>query len=558
MLRRGIVLAICLGACDGALLSPATPPADIEAIRTARDCSRAPITTAEQPLLRLTSEQYRATLRTLLPAPWGADLAARATFPETIVEQGFTTDANATVVNTEAANAIEDNAELLADYLLANADAALPAIMGCGLTASASDAAIDACVPTFIADFAARAYRRPPTDAELQLVSRVYSQVRTAQGARVGFAAMMQLFFQAPALLYRVERGGDLVADNVVALSGRERAVRLGYLLWNTAPDDALRAAAERGDLDAAAGVELEAQRLVKDPRVLDRVAIFHRDWLQVYKLRAASKDPAVFPSFDEAFRASAQEEPARFTEDVLMNKDGKLRTLLTTTSGPVNASLAAIYGVTAPASGWTRAELPHRYGILTLASTMSAAGNATTSATIHRGAFIRREILCSPPAAVPGNVSIAAFNAEVSSLPTARERLAPLSQREACMGCHTQINPFGLALEVYDGAGKHRTTENGAAIDTSGELGIGDLSGSFDDTEGFVAMLAESKMVRECYVKQMFRSAFGRMERAEDRCDLERLNDRFAASDGDIRDLLIALTQTNAFLYRSTPEGAR
>jgi hypothetical protein len=37
----------------------------------------------------------------------------------------------------------------------------------------------------------------------------------------------------------------------------------------------------------------------------------------------------------------------------------------------------------------------------------------------------------------------------------------------------------------------------------------------------------------------------------SEDGCSVEQLNDVFRSSDFNIRALLVALTQTNAFLYR-------
>ena len=53
----------------------------------------------------------------------------------------------------------------------------------------------------------------------------------------------------------------------------------------------------------------------------------------------------------------------------------------------------------------------------------------------------------------------------------TARERLTVHVTNEVCAGCHSLMDPIGLALEKMDGIGAYRETENGAAIDPSGEL---------------------------------------------------------------------------------------
>jgi hypothetical protein len=53
------------------------------------------------------------------------------------------------------------------------------------------------------------------------------------------------------------------------------------------------------------------------------------------------------------------------------------------------------------------------------------------------------------------------------------------------------------------------------------------------------------------------FRFAYGRAPTGDqDMCTVDELGQRFAASDGDLRDLLVGLTQTDAFRYR--PGGSK
>ena len=43
-----------------------------------------------------------------------------------------------------------------------------------------------------------------------------------------------------------------------------------------------------------------------------------------------------------------------------------------------------------------------------------------------------------------------------------------------SCNGCHSQIDPYGLALENYDAVGRYRTVDENALnkpIDPSGQL---------------------------------------------------------------------------------------
>jgi hypothetical protein len=55
---------------------------------------------------------------------------------------------------------------------------------------------------------------------------------------------------------------------------------------------------------------------------------------------------------------------------------------------------------------------------------------------------------------------------------------------------------------------------------------------------------------------EQWFRFTFGRTQSAEEECMLDDVYTAFEASDWDIREALIALTRTDAFLYRRAEES--
>jgi hypothetical protein len=57
--------------------------------------------------------------------------------------------------------------------------------------------------------------------------------------------------------------------------------------------------------------------------------------------------------------------------------------------------------------------------------------------------------------------------------------------------------------------------------------------------------------MARDCFATNWYRYSFGRQEQPEDTCSLGQLKARFEASGGDLKELLVALTQTDSFLYR-------
>ena len=507
-----------------------------------------------QPLRRLSSQQYANTLRELLGVELAAPLLAGSRFPVTSIEAGFVNDAEANTINTDESNAIEDEAERIARLVLADGERYARALLPCDLATGVSDGAVDACIDRFIAEFGRRAYRRPLTGGETAIVRGLYDGLRAEQAALPAWSALVQFFVQSPALLYRVERGAGSTAGGLLRLGDHEMAARLSYFFLDSMPDAELFAAADAGELQTPAQVAEQARRLMASDAFAQVLDGFHRDWLRLHELERASKDAAAFPGYSaEVQRSLLQEIPQRLRH-VLAEGDGNIASLLGDERSPVNSVLAEFYGVDAPGAGpdrWVVVDLPQRRGLLTLASLMATLAEPDRTNPIHRGAFFQREVLCNQLPAFPANLDTATPLLDTSMLPTARERLAPLLQNGTCMGCHAQFNPTGLAFENYDAVGRWRTRENGAAIDASGALALDGEQRAFAGPLELAEQLARSTQVRDCYALQWYRAALGRREFEQDACSLALARQAVADGGGDLRELLVAITQTDGFMYR-------
>jgi hypothetical protein len=91
---------------------------------------------------------------------------------------------------------------------------------------------------------------------------------------------------------------------------------------------------------------------------------------------------------------------------------------------------------------------------------------------------------------------------------------------------------------------------EGTAPIDASGTVAESDIP-AFQDGIDLVNKMADSEDVQRCYVKQWFRFGYGRAETQADACTVQLLQRGFVERGGDVKELLVALTQTDAFLYR-------
>ena len=493
-----------------------------------------------QPLRRVSSKQYEQILTDLLPESLAAQAIATSSFPRTIIDGGFSTYASANRVSTAASMQIEDNAESIAALFQENVRELAPELMPCLPTDYGSDD-IDACLDEFVQDFGRRAFRRPMSDAEREIVGMLYEEVREADGAEAGLTAVLQYFLQAPALLYVTERA-DGPDGGYVALSPHELATRLALLFTNSLPDDELLAAVDEGRLQSRDDVEREARRLVAKPEAVRAFAQFHHEWMRGFVLDSANRE---HPTWSAATSAALKEELGQFAAWFLAETDGTFRTLMTTQSFPFDERLATVYEHDA-----TQTESPRR-GLLTTAAAMAAQAHTNATSIVERGVFILRHVMCLDLPPFPGDIDIEGTLGGYADLPTARERLEPLMLEPACSGCHVVINPFGFPFEVYDWVGAHRTTENGVTIDTSAEITAGSVQGTFPDAQTLISAIAQSDEAHDCYATHWFRYATGRPESPDDSCSLDGVTQAFAASGGDVRELLVAIAVSDAFRFR-------
>jgi len=465
----------------------------------------------------------------------------------------FAADTEVDLFDTTAEQTV---AVLLADqYLTAATSLAegvtdVGALVGCDYAAAGATGT--ACLRGFIERFGRRAYRRPLTADETTSLVALHDATRTATDAETGVRAAVAAILASPNFVFRPEFGmaPSATLANAQELSQFELAGRLATLLWASAPDDALLDAAEQGALATREQVQVEARRMLADPKALGAIAAFYEQWFGLLLLPTTTKDTGVYPAFDDALRASMGEETRRFIEHVLWQDDARLATLLTASYSFVNQPLAALYGASGPtdATTYARVELDpaQRSGILTQASVLTTYASSDESSPVKRGKWVRVRMLCQDLPDPPEDIPELPGPAEGVST---RERFAMHTNNAACSGCHSLIDGLGFGLEHYDGIGAFRSMDHGVPVDASGMINnTSDIDGSYEGGPALAALLAGSAQVRDCAPTQWMRFALGRRETADDTCSLAALQEAFAASDGDLRELMVALTQTDAF----------
>ncbi len=509
------------------------------------------------PIRRMTRWEYDATVRDLL----GDLTRPAAEFSAEEEALGFNNNAVALTTSPALAEKLLTAAEGVASRLTGNLGKL--AWYRCDLAAEGEDA----CAKKFIDAFGLRAFRRPLDAADQASLFALFDEGRKlgALGADkkplTGFDAGLQLLvvaaLQSPEFLYRVELGGgEKVGPDLAKLDDFELASRLSYLFWGSLPDEALFAAAAKGELRTADQVAAQAQRLVAEPRARARVLEFHRQWLDFDRIHNAGKAASVFPGWTAELPGLLEAETEAFIEHVLFEGEGTWDALMSAPYTYVSPKLASFYGMEPPTGAAdVNGMLPtppsptQRAGLLTQGSLLALNAHSNQTSPVHRGKLVRESFLCQNLPAPPANILITVPEPKADS--TARERFAEHSSSAACRGCHSLMDPLGFAFEKYDGVGVYRETEAGKPVDDTGELVGTDVDGTFQGAPALAQKLVASKDARGCYVTQWFRFSQARGELPEDRCTIKRLERSFNEGNRDVRKLLISITQSDAFLYR-------
>lgn len=494
-------------------------------------------TAVKAPLRRLTRVEYTNTIRDLV----GINTKLAMNFESDTSVAGFETNGIATL----SASGTLDYAEA-ATALVEQIDVAK-------LTSCDVAKATDACARTFITNFGLRAFRRPLTPGEVEGLLKIYTNKKGRSDFSGAARLVVETLLQAPSFLYRpdVAPSDDTSASKVTR--GYEIASRLSYFLWGTMPDETLFAAAQSGAVLGKAQRESEVRRMLADPRANASLRNFYDQWMDGSRLATATKDSKLFPQFNDELKASMREETGRFVQYVSQSEHGSLRTLLTSPFGFVDASLAKLYGVAAPASGFARLEMPggQRSGLLTQAGFFAAHSFAGEPSPIHRGLFVRRKLLCQD-LVLPKNVEVKAPVIDLNV--SLRERLAQHRKDPLCAGCHSFMDPIGFGFGNYDAIGRWQTMEGKFKADGIGEIsGTDDIDGTFNGAVELGTRLAGSATVQRCMTQQWFRFALGREETAAEECLMNQLAGQLRSRDLDMSELVVAIATSDAFATSHT-----
>lgn len=287
-------------------------------------------------------------------------------------------------------------------------------------------------------------------------------------------------------------------------------ATALAYTYTGTTPSESLLAKADSGDLGDVLGT---AKTMVATEQGKAMMQKFFEGYLGYTGVSSIAR-PNV-QNFGSVGSQMAQETRA-FINDIVLQKGGGMKELLTAPTTNPSGALATFYGFPAPGNDYAPVTRPsgRGLGLLAQGSFLSTHAAPDGSSPTKRGLYVYERLLCETRLPVPSDVP--KLSEPQPGQKTTRQRYEDVHVKSgaACNGCHQRFDPIGFGFEHFDEGGRYREMESGLAIDASGSVSKGGTKlFSFNGQEDLARGLAEQPIVNQCMAAYLATFAYGTSE---------------------------------------------
>ncbi len=496
---------------------------------------------------RLTKTEYANTLSDL----YGVDPSVADTLPEEVVGEGFLNS-----ISPLQSELFLGIANKVVEQVLSpegKAPTAIQKRLFGELPAENSDPRKES--RKVARSLARDAYRRPPTDAELDVLVEGYDLARDNGLAHSGgLRLMLKAVLVSPQFLFITPARKAESDEPIVSLDDHQLASRLSYLLWSAPPDTELSALADKGELHKPGVLRAQVERLLEHTRSRALFDGFGAQWLRLDGLDRQEFDPEKFPQMTLALRKAMMEEARLFFESIVRENQTVAR-FVDSDYTFLNEPLAKLYGleqsVRGPKMRRVKLENPNRGGILGMPGMLAATSFPNRTSPVLRGIWVLEQVLGeripTPPPDVPELEE--QDHKEVEGL-TLRQRTELHRTEATCANCHKVLDPIGFGLENFDAIGRWREKDDfGIAIDSSGKLPGGKAFSSPAELMSLLA-LREADLARNL-TERLMAYALGRQLEGYDDIVVERLLAKVALDGYRVRSIISEVVTSYLFTYR-------
>ena len=503
---------------------------------------------------RLNNREYANTIRDLLYL--SADWNAAADFPADERGDGFDTNSDTLTLSPVLVEHYLDAAEKSVGYAFNlnakdirrdNTLASRSKLNAPSAKFKEDFADRQAKVRLNIEVFAPRAYRRPVSKEEIDGLMHFAALSFTHDGESFDKATGLAIraALMSPEFLFRLERNPDPNgAGKVFEITEFQLAARLSYFLWSSMPDDELFECAKAAKLRE--NLPAQVARMLKDPKANSLTKDFLGQWLEI---RSLGQTPNCPP---ELLAAMLGETEHFF--NYIIQEDRSIIDFLDADYTFVNEKLAEHYGIPdVTGDEFQRVEIDPelRGGIFTQASfltlTSKPLGTSRRTSPVNRGKWILENIFNQKLPPPPPNVPSLAIDDGHELTGTVRQVFEQHRADPKCAECHARMDPYGFALENYDGFGAWRNQDNHIEVDASGEIN----GQPFKTPREFRTILASRREeFRRAFVQKLLSYSLGRGIQSYDRPAIDSICAAVAGDENRFSSVILNIVKSYPFQH--------
>ena len=419
----------------------------------------------------------------------------------------------------------------------------------------------DKAIADEVQDIAQRAWRRPLTNNETRSLNALIElKLSSASSKTEALRDLLTAVFADSRFLFFSD------VENTTRLQNYELVARLASFLWRSVPDEELTQLAAKNSPITEQELLLQTQRLIDDSRSQRFISDFTSAWVGFSKIDQIAINPNFYGWWNPQFKHYMKKESQEFMA-LLLREDLSCLNCLQSEFIVVNDMMAKYYGVPTPNSGHEFSRVPApvgRGGILTQPAFLLAHSTGEDSHAVNRGVWVRSRLLGDPPRDPPPAVpALADLESENVHQLSTKERLA-LHRQGICYDCHKNIDPWGVAMEAYDAAGKIRTKILTIQPATNKRLNLPVVADTEIRENPIAGMLELQTYLRQkCesefsygFTSSMFSFALGRKMSYRENNAISTITDQFQTKDHRMSDLIKAIATHPTFRHPNGEVG--
>ncbi len=407
------------------------------------------------------------------------------------------------------------------------------------------------CATEIIDRLGSQAFRRPLTEDDRTALLSFYDEGVALGGFELGVRTALEAMLASPHFVFRFEAAPpDVQAGQTYRITDRALASRLSFFLWGSPPDAELRSLAEEGRLSDSGTLDAQVRRMLADPRAEALGTRFAAQWLRLQDLDKVHPDVRLQPDFHAQLAEAMRRETELFFYS-LVRDDQSLMELYSADYTYVNERLAKHYGIPGvTGEHFRRAEYPddRRMGVFGHGSILTLTSHAGRTSPVLRGKWVMEVLLGTPPPPPPPGVPDLEETEGTADgqMLTVRERMEAHRANPTCNSCHRFMDPIGLALDNFDVTGRWRIRENGAELDTQGELYDG--TPVSNPAELQAALLARPIPLVRTFTENLMAYGLGRRVEYYDMPTVRAISRDAAAQDYRMSAFILGVVNSDAF----------